>query len=689
MKRFLALTLAILMVLCMFASCGGSTAKDDDNHNDVVNQTQKDDGVSNDSQNGDNNQNLDSNQGENDGKVENNDQIGDKDQNENNDQAENNDQNENNENNDQNGNGDQGSGTEDEEDNGAVDCVHTDTDRNHLCDICSDKLTNCVDTNKDHKCEYCQQVFTDCIDSNNDHNCDSCGERISQHTYKNSYCTICGIHIDIWDGASADSFESGNGSEISPYVIKNAAQLAYLATQVNAGTTYDGVYFKLDSNINLCGISWTPIGNETNSFKGIFDGANNEIYNFELIGSDKYIGLFGYNAGVVKNLGIEGLNVDVTPTTGYIGGLVAYNAGTVSNCYANGKLTSLSDTIYMGCLVGYNNGGAITDCYALGEIEGISGGTGKGYIGGLLGYNNTDGNVSNSYAKVTVSGSSATSITLGGFLGYNKGTVTNCCATESISGTSPKKVYAGGFAGYNNGGTITACYATGDVTSVVTSSDTGTTYCFAGGLCAYLDGGTIARCYATGNVSSSTSSNLSSGYIYSYAGGLVAYNMDLITNSYATGNVNASSSKSNSSVYEYAYAGGLVGYNDYQSSSEYSKITNCYATGDVFGKKYAGGLLGSNTYYAEVNNCYATGNITGSNSLGCVIGHNAGTKTNSYSCKEQTLSGKANTSSDAKELSEIKTRTFLLSVMSWSVNDWTFTEGEHPIPENVGPTILK
>ena len=41
----------------------------------------------------------------------------------------------------------------------------------------------------------------------------------------------------LWDGSAATSFASGSGTEADPYIIETAAQLAFLASSVNSGTT--------------------------------------------------------------------------------------------------------------------------------------------------------------------------------------------------------------------------------------------------------------------------------------------------------------------------------------------------------------------------------------------------------------------------------------------------------------------
>jgi hypothetical protein len=75
--------------------------------------------------------------------------------------------------------------------------------------------------------------------------------------------------------------------------------------------------------------------------------------------------------------------------------------------------------------------------------------------------------------------------------------------------------------------------------------------------------------------------------------------------------------------------GGLVGY------TSHSDISNSYATSDVTGNRYVGGLVGTNYdgTYGERNiiNSYAAGNVTGYEVVGGLVGDNFATITNSYS----------------------------------------------------------
>ena len=72
-------------------------------------------------------------------------------------------------------------------------CLHDDTDKNHICDICSKVVSNHEDANKDHVCDYCDKVISNHEDSDKDHVCDYCDKVISNHedADKNHICDFC------------------------------------------------------------------------------------------------------------------------------------------------------------------------------------------------------------------------------------------------------------------------------------------------------------------------------------------------------------------------------------------------------------------------------------------------------------------------------------------------------------------
>jgi len=187
------------------------------------------------------------------------------------------------------------------------------------------------------------------------------------------------------------------------------------------------------------------VGNGTTKFTGVLDGNGNVISNPVInLPTTDYVGLFGYLASPAR---IRNLGLVASNITGksYVGGLLGYNnSGTISACYATGPVTGSS---YVGGLVGHNSSGRISACYATGAVTGSS-----SDLGGLVGTNGP-GTITASYATGRVTGSSSYSFDVGGLVGGNwYGAISVCYATGAVSGSG-----SGGLVG-NNSGTITASF---------------------------------------------------------------------------------------------------------------------------------------------------------------------------------------------------------------------------------------
>ena len=131
---------------------------------------------------------------------------------------------------------------------------------------------------------------------------------------------------DVWDGSVATSFKYGGGTLSNPYLITTGAELAYLAQRVNAGNNYAGLVFQLVRDIDLNNRAWTPIGTDTNSFRGIFNGAGRTIKNVNVtvspaintnISTFYSYGFFGSLGGgttyaIVENTVFDNVNIRIT-----------------------------------------------------------------------------------------------------------------------------------------------------------------------------------------------------------------------------------------------------------------------------------------------------------------------------------------------------------------------------------------
>lgn len=368
------------------------------------------------------------------------------------------------------------------------------------------------------------------------------------------------------------------------------------------------------------GAGFTPIGNETTKFTGVFDGLGHTVSGIFLnrTGSNG-IGLFGVTAAgsLIRNVGLIGGSV--ASNSWGTGSLVGILGGSIYNSYAS---TSVSGFQTVGGLVGTMDGGSIVKSHASGDV--VSHGNGE--VGGLVGliWGMPRGTISDSYATGNVSSSVGN---VGGLVGINWGTVTNSYATGTANGTT----YVGGLIGNNSIGSIVGSYATGAVSgsdyvgglaggnsnSITNSHATGAvtaTGSLVGGLVGYNGSGAISNSHATGAVTAGGS----------YVGGLIGFGYGTVTNSYATGAVSGG-----------ARVGGLIGYSGVA-------VSNSYATGTVTGgSNYVGGLVGY-SYYGTISNSYSTGAlISSANYVGGLLGYDGGYSSVVNSYWNITTSGRA------------------------------------------------
>ena len=139
----------------------------------------------------------------------------------------------------------------------------------------------------------------------------------------------------------------------------------------------------------------------------------------------------------------------------------------------------------------------------------------SGFAGGVAGH--SDGTIEN----CSVSGSVSGTVYVGGVVGAQlSGSITGCSSSVTVKGTTD----VGSLVGQTNGGaTLTACYATGNVTLEIDPIRN----ISGGGLVGMNGGSGILACYATGNV---TSTGSSTGNVH--IGGLLGDNFTTVTACY-------------------------------------------------------------------------------------------------------------------------------------------------------------
>ena len=94
---------------------------------------------------------------------------------------------------------------------------HEDADKDHVCDHCGKVISNHEDANKDHVCDYCEKVISNHEDADKDHICDLCGKTISNHedADKDHICDHCGKVISNHEDANKDHICDLCGKTIS------------------------------------------------------------------------------------------------------------------------------------------------------------------------------------------------------------------------------------------------------------------------------------------------------------------------------------------------------------------------------------------------------------------------------------------------------------------------------------------
>lgn len=318
--------------------------------------------------------------------------------------------------------------------------------------------------------------------------------------------------------------------EVAATTIATADELAKIGVD-ESYSVFDS--YILTDDIDLSGISWTPI----KEFLGTFDGDGYTISGLTIDASHgtKYdYGLFMIvsSGAVVKNLHVEG-DIDLSAITGIqsiglISGYLNLN-GTIENCTVSGTIKA-AESKYIGGVVGYiNNSSTITNCSSQGEIVV----TESSYIGGISGYTTSSATMDNCHSAMSVTctgvvnDGSDSRARVGGIVGYldSSAIAINCSNSGAIY--SDFKHTAGIAGRLESGAYIYNCYNTGDVYS----------YARSGGIVGCAVSSTIDNCYNIGTITSDTSYSLTNENGYDYDnlhGGVIGetWNVQYVQNAY-------------------------------------------------------------------------------------------------------------------------------------------------------------
>jgi len=340
--------------------------------------------------------------------------------------------------------------------------------------------------------------------------------------------------LDIMSGENAHEFGGGNGSAVSPFVVKTAEHLA------NVGK-YPDAYFVQTESIDLDGAEYTPVS----EFCGVYDGAGQIISNVKIVTEVGMAGLFAVNYGKITGVNLENAyyNVNSEDEIVFVGGIVGENyGGIVTSCAVDAELeVSAACNAYVGGIVGNNYGKAVETCKFDGAVDVRASGT--AYVGGIAGYSISDvsGNAAGAVATKgagenylggivgladgAVSGENYAlvyAVNGGGYIGgvVGKNTVNNADVTNTlavnhgavVSQESTEEVYVGGVIGYTTEN-VNKAFNTGAVTALSEKS---------------VVGGVVGM--SAGNVTNVFNSVEVTGVT---AGGIIGHNAGNVTASYS------------------------------------------------------------------------------------------------------------------------------------------------------------
>ena len=481
------------------------------------------------------------------------------------------------------------------------------------------------------------------------------------------------ITVDLWNGSAFDldkydigghtlstelsslNIKDKNGEELKgedvTYIwVADGEQLKGIQNYANQNINSKilSYNFALKNDINATDVSdYQAIGSGDTAFTGKFDGRGNRIIGLNVSNSNDNVGVFGVNAGTIKNLKVYSSTFKGDDNVGAIAGT---NNGTIDNVTTLGNTVEAlgSATSVFGAaggVVGTNNGAVDNATSRDSVIAGQNSDEVLTTAGGIAGINT--GLVSNSQSHSAVIASGKDNIySLGGIVGVNTASdkdqdgniikgLDNVNA-YGVTGSSILVDNTGGIAGLNSG-TLHDAYNE----SIVKGYDNvgGIAGTNAGDISLIVNGASVtAEGNYTGGLVGSTTGKISDGRNNGvitgndYVGGLVGSNGSGVTLEDLTNDSSAEINGKN-------YVGGIAGRNYGTITAE--DQTNLINRGSITGNKYIGGIAGENNgTITNVNNDIVL-NATGSNAqyFGGVTGINKGTITNATNSGNINASG--------------------------------------------------
>ena len=296
---------------------------------------------------------------------------------------------------------------------------------------------------------------------------------------EDGYCNQCQHYVAV-----KPSQESG------VYLISKPCHLAWFRDYVNgtivdegeaAGTTHPSASAKLTADIDLKNychaaedgkelLSWIPIGNKDNRWKGNMDGHGHTISNLYIKTAQNYEGLFGDTYGAIQDLIFDYAKVENVSTTNaktYYTGILAGHAYAYSDSPAHIKGIKTTNNC---TVIGQEDTGGIVGHAQINleNCENHSSVKGTSDVGGIAGFSQ-ERNIKRCTNYGTVENNDDG---IGGIIGYAyEISIEDCANYGKITSTG---WYAGGIVGQTNGNSsIQNVFSYGDVTNMNTNDNPG------------------------------------------------------------------------------------------------------------------------------------------------------------------------------------------------------------------------
>lgn len=172
----------------------------------------------------------------------------------------------------------------------------------------------------------------------------------TDHGLCDRICTVCFVEeFDAIIPATGHTDVNGNylcdecGKLFGKYNEKAVVEINDVDDMLAINKNLRGIY-RLTANITLPN-NWVAIGNQEIPFAGYFDG-NGYTITLGEFNSVNYVGIFGYNTGIISNLTVSGINIIVQSSingsensslTSVIGSIATYNGGYIVDCNSTGN----------------------------------------------------------------------------------------------------------------------------------------------------------------------------------------------------------------------------------------------------------------------------------------------------------------------------------------------------------------